>query len=128
MRWYSGQHSLVRHLQLARWSRREVERLRPSRLYALAEVALESLRWARASGVPTVLDRPTGHIARFAEVCGRESRRWIGVPYRGDPHPHLVARVEEEYELADRIRVSSTWSRDTLVARGVAPSKIDVVT
>jgi glycosyltransferase involved in cell wall biosynthesis len=128
LRWYSGQHSYIQHVQLARWAAREVATIRPTRVYALAEVALETFRWARAHGIPTTLDSPTGHVRHFLDVSDRETRRWSGMPYRGHPHPRLVRRVEEEYALADRIRVSSTWSRDTMVARGVPAEKIDVLT
>jgi glycosyltransferase involved in cell wall biosynthesis len=39
----------------------------------------------------------------------------------------MVRRVEQEYILADRIRVSSLWARKSLTRGGVRPEKIDVV-
>jgi glycosyltransferase involved in cell wall biosynthesis len=38
----------------------------------------------------------------------------------------MVERVEREYELADRIRVSSEWAKRSMVARGVAADKVFV--
>ena len=128
LRWYQGQHSALEYVQLARWAARKIAAIRPTRVYALAEVARETLRWAREAGIPTTLDSPTGHVAHFLDVARRETRRWSGATYHGHPHPLLVRRVEHEYAVADRIRVSSTWSRDTMVARGVPAAKIDVVT
>jgi glycosyltransferase involved in cell wall biosynthesis len=39
----------------------------------------------------------------------------------------MVERVEEEYELADRIRVSSEWAKVTMVSRGISPARIEVL-
>jgi glycosyltransferase involved in cell wall biosynthesis len=85
------------------------------------------LRWARAAGVPTVLDSPNGHLRNFRDVYCRESRTWCGTPYRGHPSEAMVERVEEEYRLADRIRVSSAWAKASLIAGGVERDKVDVV-
>ena len=38
----------------------------------------------------------------------------------------MVDRVEEEYDLADWVRVSSDWARDSLIRGGVSPLKIKV--
>jgi glycosyltransferase involved in cell wall biosynthesis len=76
--------------------------------------------------VPNVLDNPNGHICGFAEVCRTEWKKWVGGTYHGHPTDEMIARVEREYELADRIRVSSEWAKRSMVARGVAADKIFV--
>jgi glycosyltransferase involved in cell wall biosynthesis len=74
-----------------------------------------------------VLESPNGHIRNFREVYVRETRRWGGHLYLGHPTPAMIDRVEEEYELADLIRVSSDWARQTFSDRGVAPRKVIVI-
>jgi glycosyltransferase involved in cell wall biosynthesis len=39
----------------------------------------------------------------------------------------MVERVEREYELADRIRVSSEWSKTSIVNSGVSANKVQVI-
>jgi glycosyltransferase involved in cell wall biosynthesis len=39
----------------------------------------------------------------------------------------MVERVEEEYRLADRIRVHSQWAKDSMVRRGVPENKIHLL-
>ncbi|HEX6209192.1 MAG TPA: glycosyltransferase family 4 protein [Methylomirabilota bacterium] len=90
-------------------------------------MALETLRWARAHGVPAVLESPNGHIRHFREVYAAELARWCGGRYRGHPTDAMVERVEEEYALADRIRVSSEWARRSLIVGGVPGDKIQVI-
>ena len=94
--------------------------------YFLTQIAYEGLRAARACGAFTILDNPNGHIRDFREALGRESKRWTKWPFVGHPSETMVARVEAEYELADRIRVSSEWSRRSLIAHGVDATKIVV--
>jgi glycosyltransferase involved in cell wall biosynthesis len=88
---------------------------------------LETLHWARGTGAPTVLDNPNGHIRNFHEVCERESQRWFGKRFRGHPTSAMVDRVEEEYQLVDRIRVYSEWGKRSMVQFGVPVQKIHVL-
>jgi glycosyltransferase involved in cell wall biosynthesis len=88
---------------------------------------LEVLQWAKQNGVATVLESPNGHIRNFREVNEAESTRWCGQKFHGHPSSEMVERVEQEYELADRIRVSSEWSKKTMVDRGVSAQKIHVL-
>lgn len=126
-RWYQGHHQLQKDRLLGKWARKQVERLRPELCYVFTQVGLETLRWARSVGIPTVLDNPNGHIRHYREVCLSESRRWCDSEYIGHPTEAMVERVEEEYALADRIRVSSDWARTSMAAHGVPASKIEVV-
>jgi len=114
-------------VRLGRWAARELARIEPELCYAFTQVALESLRWARSRGTPSVLESPNGHLRNFREVYVSEHARWCGGAYRGHPTAGMVERVEEEYELADRIRVSSEWARESLINGGVPASKITVL-
>lgn len=126
-RWYQGRYQLEHDRRLGAWACAEVERLRPERCYVFTQVGLETLRWARAGGVPTVLDNPNGHIRHYREVFQEESRRWCATAHIGHPTEAAVERVEEEYELAGSIRVSSEWAKRSMVSRGVPAQKIQVI-
>ena len=127
MRFRPGQIGLLHDRRLGHWAAEQLERLRPDACYLFTQVALESLRWCRREGIPTVLDNPNGHIRNFQEICSKECRRWFGKKFHGQPAPAMVERVEEEYELADRIRVSSNWSKACMVRCGVPEEKIHVL-
>lgn len=127
LRWYQGQFVYLKMKRLGAWAAREVARTEPSLVYAFAEAGLETLRWAKARGIPTVLDNPTGDVRHYREACVREYERWGGERYRGHPTPAMVERTLEEYALADRIRVASTFSRRSMVERGVPAEKVEIV-
>jgi glycosyltransferase involved in cell wall biosynthesis len=127
LRWRVGHLNLLRDRALGKWAAREVPLLHPQSCYLFTQVALETLRWARRVGVPTVLDNPNGHIRNFQQLCEGESLRWFGKKFIGHPSPAMVARVEEEYELADRIRVYSEWGKASMVRFGVPAHKICVL-
>lgn len=111
----------------AHWAAQRVAEIKPSAVYSFTQVGLETLEWAVANKIPTALDNPNGHIRNFAEVCRREWAKWIGGRFSGHPSKLTIARVEREYELADRIRVSSQWAKATMVSRGVPAGKISVI-
>ncbi|MET0650788.1 MAG: glycosyltransferase family 4 protein [Pyrinomonadaceae bacterium] len=126
-RWYQGSYQLEWDRRLGAWAAGGVERLRPGRCYVFTQVGLETLRWARANGVRCVLDNPNGHIRHYREVFQEESRRWCGGAHIGHPTEAAVERVEEEYELASSIRVSSEWAKRSMVSRGVPAEKVQVI-
>lgn len=127
LRWRAGQATWSRDRSLGKWAKQEVSRLRPQSCYLFTQVALETLRWCRNENVPTVLDNPNGHIRNFQQVCETESLRWFGQRFRGHPSPTMVERVEEEYQLADRIRVYSQWGKDCMIRFRVPEEKIHIV-
>lgn len=127
LRSFAGAAQLAHDRRLGRSAAGHLERMAPECVYAFTLVGLEALAWARARGIPTVLESPNGHIRGFRSVYVDEHATWCGGRYRGHPTPAMVARVEEEYALADRIRVSSEWARASLVARGVPAEKISVL-
>lgn len=113
--------------RLGIWAARQLEHSRPQSCYLFTQIALESLQWCRREGIATVLDNPNGHIRNFQEVYLRESERWLGKPFYGTPTEEMVDRVEEEYQLADRIRVHSQWAKESMIRRGVPESKIHLL-
>lgn len=127
LRWKPGDLCFLRDRSLGRWAAREIRKLRPSYCYLFTQVALETLRWARAEGIPTAIDNPNGHIRNFQQVCEREAQRWFGKKYRGHPSAAMLERIEEEYQLADRIRVYAPWGRASMQDFGVAADKIHVL-
>jgi len=127
LRWRAGQTTLLRDRSLGKWGKQEVARLHPQSCYLFTQVALETLRWCRNEGVPAVLDNPNGHIRNFQQVCETESLRWFGRSFHGHPSPVMVERVEEEYQLADRIRVYSQWGKDCMMRFGVPGEKIHIL-
>ncbi|WNG44201.1 glycosyltransferase family 4 protein [Archangium minus] len=126
-RWLTGALQLKQDTHLGQWAASRLEHLRPSRLYTFTQVGLESLEWARRAGVPSVVDNPNGHIAGFRGVYVRETWRQAHRLHLGHPTPASVRRIEREYALASAIRVSSPWSRDSMVSGGVPVGKIAVI-
>ncbi len=125
-RFRPGRLLLERDRLLGRWAAGRLDALRPERIYTFTQVGLESLEWAKARGIPTALDNPNGHIRGFARVCREEWAKWVGGRWPGHPTDAMIERVEREYELADRIRVSSAWAQESMVRHGVAASKVTV--
>jgi glycosyltransferase involved in cell wall biosynthesis len=127
LRWRTDHSNLLRDRRLGRWASARVQELRPDRVYLLTQVALETLRWAKSAGVRTILDNPNGHIRNYWEVCEKESQRWFGKRFRGHPSRAMIERVEEEYSLADKIRVYSNWAKRSMTEYGVPDCKIEIV-
>lgn len=127
LRWRPGLLDLLRDRRIGKWAADEVRRIRPQSGYLFTQVALETLRWTRREGVPTVLDNPNGHIRNFQQVCQTECQRWFGKNMPWHPLPQMVERVEEEYQLADRIRVYSDWGKRSMTQFGVPAEKVHVL-
>jgi len=127
LRWRTGQLDLLRDRRIGKWAADQMPRIRPQSCYLFTQVALETLRWARREGVTTVLDNPNGHIRNFQQVYEAECRRWFGKTNHGHPSDGMVARVEEEYRLADHIRVYSEWGKRSMTRFGVPPEKVHIL-
>jgi glycosyltransferase involved in cell wall biosynthesis len=127
LRWRRGDFTMLAHRRLGAWAAREVRRSAPAAVYAFAEVALETMRWAAPRGIPTILDNPTGDVRHFRAAAAREHMRWASGAFVDHPSPAMVRRSVEEYELAHRIRVASRFSKASMVEHGVPAEKIDVV-
>lgn len=123
-RWRPGILVEKQHIAHARWAARELVNVRPTRAYLLTETALDSLRFLKNEGIPTVLDNPNGHIRNFRAIYEREFQRWCAGKYYGHPTEAMVERVCEEYELADRIRVCGQWGVDSMTRFGIDSAKV----
>ncbi|MGE3957917.1 MAG: glycosyltransferase family 4 protein [Vicinamibacterales bacterium] len=125
-RYDTGRYQFTGDRRFGRWLGAQLTARPFTHGYLLTQVAEETLRLARVRGARSILDSPTGHIRHYQQMLERESRRWVGWPYIGHPNARMVNRVEAEYQLADRIRVSSRWSLATLVDGGIDPRKVFV--
>jgi len=127
LRYRAGRYQFEIDCRFGRWLASELAQCRVHRGYFFTQIALESVSLMRPWGAATILDSPNGDIRDFRDQLCRESKKWTGWPYWGHPNEAMVRRVEDEYQLADRIRVSSEWARRSLVSGGVPDSKIFVV-
>jgi glycosyltransferase involved in cell wall biosynthesis len=127
LRWRHGHADYLRDRTLGRWAANLLQTRQPQSCYLFTQIALEALQWCRSEGLPSVLDNPNGHIRNYWEVSNRESRRWFGTSFHGHPSAEMVERIEEEYRLADRIRVYSNWGKASMVEFGVPEHKIQIV-
>ena len=127
LRWRTGDLVLQQNSTLGQWAADQAERIRPDSVYALTEVASESLQWAQRSGIPSVLDNPNGHIRNFQQVVEREFGKWCHGRFRGHPTPAMVDRVLQEYELAGRIRVYSQWGKRSMTDFGIPAEKLHII-
>jgi len=83
--------------------------------------ALETLRTAKALGIPTVLERPNTHT-RYAYTVVQEECDRLGVPLPPD-HEHayneeILAKEEAEYALATKLLCPSDFVLQTFVDQG----------
>ena len=124
LRWRQGQLVLENSRTIGSWAALQIERLQPDFCYLFTQVALESLKWAARASIPTVLESPNGHIRNFRRVYDEESARWCSATFYGHPNAAMVERVENEFLLASRIRVSSEWSRRSMLSNGVTSKEI----
>lgn len=126
-------YRIVGHLRMYRLHDRIVaRRLRTERerfdvVHLWPAGALETLRVARALGIPTVLERPNTHTRFAYDVVSRECRR-IGVDlpahYEHAFNAELLALEEQEYELADYILCPSDFVRETFLAEGFPETRL----
>jgi glycosyltransferase involved in cell wall biosynthesis len=127
LRRHAGRAQWTHDVRLARAVLESIAGQSPDLLYGFTHVSLEALRWARDRGIPTVLESPNGHIRSFRRIYTDEHARWCRGRYLGPPIAEAVERIEQEYVVADSIRVSSQWAKQSLIDGGVAPSKIHVL-
>jgi glycosyltransferase involved in cell wall biosynthesis len=127
LRYLHGRYQYAMDRRFGQWLASQLEDASFDRGYFFTQIAAESLAIGRQSGAKTILDNPNGHIRDFREKLVREFARWTDWPYWGHPTEAMVRRVEREYDMADWIRVSSRWAKESLVARGVDAAKVVVI-
>lgn len=124
LRRFAGAGQIWTDRRTGRFAADVVARTLPDLCYTFTQVGLETLRWAASAGVPSILESPNGNLHAFRQVYVGESGHWCDGHYRGHPTPGMVGRVDDELALARRIRVSSQWAADSLVAGGVESSRV----
>ncbi|HTP26784.1 MAG TPA: glycosyltransferase family 4 protein [Anaeromyxobacteraceae bacterium] len=112
---------------VARWVTRR--RAQIGGVHGGALYCASTLRACRREGIVAVVERSGPHVDAQCELMSSEYDRlglhrdlrgyWSTDDYR--------SRMLEEYETADRIVVSSSFAKDTFVARGISPDKVVVV-
>jgi glycosyltransferase involved in cell wall biosynthesis len=106
-----------------RWAARAVRRQPWDVVHAWSGAALELLR--EPSRPPVLLMRGSSHIAVQDRLLAEECDRTGMVLER--PSAWMVRRELDEYALADRVLVLSSFAAATFVASGVPESRLSVV-
>jgi len=88
---------------------------------------LETLQWLAGRDIPTIVDQIDP--ARVEEdLVVREAEKWPGWQVSAGRVPEVYwQRLADEWRLATRVMVNSTWTKRALVQQGVAAEKILVV-
>jgi alpha-maltose-1-phosphate synthase len=97
--------------------------------YAYEDGALATFRAARELGVHRVYDLPIGYWRVAQEIYAEEQERepaWAETLTGTRDSEEKLARKEEELQLANRIVVASSFTRETLAAAG-ATAPISVI-
>ena len=112
---------VVRHVE-----RSDFDPLR-SAAFLFSTGALETARRLREMRVPVVVDQ-LDPAQLDEQMVQAEAERWPDWEACRRPVPQsYYDRLAEEWRLADRIVVNSTWSRQNLLNQGVDPAKVVVV-
>ena len=91
----------------------------PSMVYAYEDGALETFLAAQETGVPRVYDLPIAHWRSLRQLLQEEAERlpeWACTMEGLRDSEEKLARKDREIELADRIFVASSFTRDSLTA------------
>lgn len=94
-------------------------------LIAISGAGLLTGQMVQGRGGRFICDRGSTHQRFQQEVVWGEYARW-GVPLEREP-PHIVAREEAIYAVADAITVPSSVAARSFVAMGVAAEKVHVI-
>lgn len=81
-----------------------------------------TLRKARSYGAITILERGSSHIEYQRDVLQEEYLKYGLKPSL--PHPRIIEKELEEYEIADYISVPSIFAKKSFVEKGFPESKI----
>ncbi len=90
-----------------------------------SSAALHSLKRARAIGMATVLERGSSHILYQDQLLEEEYKNYGAHLSRIDrPHPKIIEKELQEYELTDYISVPSSYAKRTYIERGIPERKL----
>lgn len=94
----------------------------PTVLVALSGSGLHAGSAAQQAGGYYICDRGSTHIRVQDELLREEYKRW-NIKYRGID-PRIIAKEEEEYQLADCITIPSEFVRQSFIGMGVPAQKL----
>jgi starch synthase len=98
-------------------------------IYAYEDAALESFRVARERGIARIYDLPIGYWRVGQRIFAEERERepeWAPTLTGTSDCAEKLARKDEELQLAQRVVVASTFTKETLV-EARCQAKIDIV-
>jgi glycosyltransferase involved in cell wall biosynthesis len=113
------------HRMFGRWAARQLSREQWDVIHCWSGVSEELLDSPRVKSSCTLLMRGSAHISVQSRLLEDEEAR-AGVPL-DRPSEWMCERELREYELADRILVLSTFSRQSFEAEGTPSSRIVTV-
>ena len=118
--------TLLADLQFDRRVRAEVEVAEPDLFDGVMAQCCDTLLRLRARRTRLVMTCLNTHIDNLSEVVQAEHRK-IGFGGYHPFHPLMRKRALREIEVADFIRVTSEWAKQTFVERGVPAAKIHAI-
>ncbi len=92
----------------------------------LSSFALEALYQAKEKGQLTVVDHGSSHQRYERQLQREEDELWGFRGFTQEPPQWVIDREQEEFEVADRIMVLSSYARRTMVENGIDEKKIFV--
>jgi glycosyltransferase involved in cell wall biosynthesis len=113
------------HRLFGRWAERQLSRERWDVIHCWSGVSEELLESPRVTSSCTLLMRGSAHISVQSRLLEDEEAR-AGVPL-DRPSEWICQRELREYELADRILVLSTFSRQSFETEGTPSARIVTV-
>ena len=125
LRWLTGRFVYLNDHRLGLWASYQMDELKPNVCYLFTQVALESS--LGATGGSAMCSRQSKRAySQFSQNLPPESERWCSRSYTGHPTSKMVDRVERKYK-SERIRVSSEWSKRSMIEGGVSGEKITAI-
>ncbi len=121
--------TLARNAWFQRWAVRELRRLQQPALnvFSYSYAARSIFQLAHERGYPCVLGQMDPGLD-WERLVIAEHRRYPHLAGSWQPAPaQYWQHWQEELELADRIVVNSSWSRDCLLRQGVPASKLRLI-
>jgi glycosyltransferase involved in cell wall biosynthesis len=106
----------------ARWAARAIPRQNWDIVFSMSGIAKELFTALAGRPTLTILHRGSSHIRTQRQLLEEEERRvgkWIE-----KPSDWILAREEQEYELADAIHVLSEFARRSFAEQGISADKI----
>jgi starch synthase len=98
-------------------------------IYAYEDAARQSFRFAAQRGIARIYDLPIGYWRVGQRIFAEERERepeWAATLTGSRDSAEKLARKDEELQLAQRVIVASTFTKETL-AEAPCPARIDLV-